>query len=104
VIEAARGTLFHHYRLDGQGLVEWVNLVVATTHNAAAIGLSVRQMAEALVKRGELDERLLNRVEMAFRAYDPCLACATHFLPGETPLVVEIYEPDGSLWKRITRR
>jgi F420-non-reducing hydrogenase large subunit len=104
VIEAARGTLFHHYRLDEQGLVAWVNLVVATTHNAAAIGLSVRQMAEALVKRGELDERLLNRVEMAFRAYDPCLACATHFLPGETPLVVEIYEPDGSLWKRITRR
>ena len=103
VIEAARGTLFHHYRLDEQGLVEWVNLIVATTHNAAGIGLSVKQMAERVVKEGKLDERLLNRVEMAFRAYDPCLACATHFLPGETPLLVEIYGPDGRLKARVAR-
>ncbi|MBC7099276.1 Ni/Fe hydrogenase subunit alpha, partial [Candidatus Bipolaricaulota bacterium] len=91
VIEAARGTLFHHYRLDAEGLVEYANLIVATTHNAAGIGLSVKQMAARVVREGELDERLLNRVEMAFRAYDPCLACATHFLPGEVPLLVEIY-------------
>ncbi len=103
VIEAARGTLFHHYRLDEEGLVEWVNLIVATTHNAAGIGLSVKQMAERVVREGELDERLLNRVEMAFRAYDPCLACATHFLPGETPLVVEIYGTDGKLLRRVVR-
>ncbi|MGC9530400.1 MAG: Ni/Fe hydrogenase subunit alpha [Candidatus Bipolaricaulaceae bacterium] len=103
VVEAARGTLFHHYVLDDDGLVEAVNLVVATTHNAAAIGLSVRQMAEAVVREGDLDERLLNRVEMAFRAYDPCLACATHFLPGDMPLSVEIYGPDGKLKTRVAR-
>lgn len=103
VIEAARGTLFHHYRLTEDGLVEDVDLIVATTHNSAGIGLSVKKMAEALVKKGDLDERLLNRVEMAFRAYDPCLACATHFLPGEMPLTVEIYGPDGELRKRIVR-
>jgi F420-non-reducing hydrogenase large subunit len=84
-------------------LVERVNLIVATTHNAAGIGLSVKQMAERVVREGELDERLLNRVEMAFRAYDPCLACATHFLPGETPLVVEIYGADGKLLRRVAR-
>lgn len=103
VIEAARGTLFHHYRLDEQGLVEYVNLIVATTHNAAGIGLSVKQMAARVVREGALDERLLNRVEMAFRAYDPCLACATHFLPGEVPLLVEIYGPDGRLKARVAR-
>jgi F420-non-reducing hydrogenase large subunit len=95
--------LFHHYRLTEDGLVEDVDLIVATTHNSAGIGLSVKKMAEALVKKGDLDERLLNRVEMAFRAYDPCLACATHFLPGEMPLTVEIYGPDGELRKRIVR-
>lgn len=103
VIEAARGTLFHHYKLSPEGLVEFVNLIVATTHNAAGIGLSVKQMAARVVKEGELDERLLNRVEMAFRAYDPCLACATHFLPGETPLAVEIYDAQGVLKQRIVR-
>ncbi|HAF70548.1 MAG: Methyl-viologen-reducing hydrogenase subunit A [Acetothermia bacterium 64_32] len=103
VIEAARGTLFHHYRLDSEGLVVRVNLIVATTHNAAGISLSVKQMAARVVREGELDDRLLNRVEMAFRAYDPCLACATHFLPGETPLVVEIYDAEGKLKKRVLR-
>lgn len=103
VIEAARGTLFHHYQLSEDGLVEDVDLIVATTHNSAGIGLSIKQMAETVVKNGELDERLLNRVEMAFRAYDPCLACATHFLPGEVPLAVEIYGSDGELQKRIVR-
>jgi len=103
VVEAARGTLFHRYALDEQGLVTDVDLIVATTHNAAGIGLSVKQMAEDVVRRGGLDEVLLNRVEMAFRAYDPCLACATHFLPGETPLVVEIYDAEGNLERRVVR-
>ncbi|MCS7216543.1 MAG: Ni/Fe hydrogenase subunit alpha [Candidatus Bipolaricaulota bacterium] len=101
VVEAARGTLFHHYVLDAQGLVAQVNLVVATTHNAPGIGLSVKQMAAALVARGELDEALLNRVEMAFRAYDPCLACATHFLPGRMPVAVEVYDARGNLLRRL---
>ncbi|MEN3010946.1 MAG: nickel-dependent hydrogenase large subunit [Candidatus Bipolaricaulaceae bacterium] len=102
VVEAARGTLFHHYVLDAQGLVAQVNLIVATTHNAPGIGLSVKQMAAALVARGELDEALLNRVEMAFRAYDPCLACATHFLPGRTPVAVEVYDARGNLLRRLS--
>ncbi len=101
VVEAARGTLFHHYLLNEQGLVEQANLIVATTHNTPGIGLSVKQMAAALVERGELDEALLNRVEMAFRAYDPCLACATHFLPGGIPVAVEIYDGQGKLVRRI---
>ena len=103
VIEAARGTLFHHYKLDADGIVEFANMIVATTHNAAGIGLSVKAMAKHLAEDGVWDEALLNRVEMAFRAYDPCLACATHFLPGEMPLVVEIYGRDGTLKKRICR-
>jgi F420-non-reducing hydrogenase large subunit len=103
VVEAARGTLFHRYALDEQGLVTDLDLIVATTHNAAGIGLSVKQMAEDVVRRGNLDEALLNRIEMAFRAYDPCLACSTHFLPGEMPLVVEIYNAEGNLERRISR-
>lgn len=101
VVEAARGTLFHHYVLNPQGLVERANLIVATTHNAPGIGLSVKHMAAALVERGKLDEALLNRVEMAFRAYDPCLACATHFWPGRTPVAVEIYDAHGNLLHRL---
>ncbi len=103
VVEAARGTLFHHYKLDEQGLMTHVNLVVATTHNAGPISMSVKSMAEAAVRQGDLDERLLNRVEMAFRAYDPCLACATHFLPGEMPLRVEVYGSDGTFIRHISR-
>jgi F420-non-reducing hydrogenase large subunit len=101
VIEAARGTLFHHYRLNPDGLVDYANLIVATTHNAPGIGLSVKQMAEALVAQGKLNETLLNRVEMAFRAYDPCLACATHFLPGGIPVSVEVYDAQGNLVRRL---
>lgn len=102
VIEAARGTLFHHYVLSPEGLVEKVNLIVATTHNAPGIGLSVKQMAKAVLEKGEPDEILLNRVEMAFRAYDPCLACATHFLPGELPVAVEVYDAHGKLVRRLS--
>lgn len=101
VVEAARGTLFHHYVLSPEGLVERANLIVATTHNAPGIGLSVKEMARALVEKGKLDEALLNRVEMAFRAYDPCLACATHFLPGGIPVAVEVYDAHGNLLRRL---
>lgn len=103
VVEAARGTLFHRYALDEGGLVRDLDLIVATTHNAAGIGLSVKQMAEEVVGKGPLDDAVLNRIEMAFRAYDPCLACATHFLPGEMPLVVEVYDAEGRLERRIAR-
>ncbi len=78
VCEAPRGTLIHHYRTDEQALVKHVNLVVATQNNAGAIRLSVEKAARGLIKNGRVTDKLLNHVEMAYRAYDPCLACATH--------------------------
>src|SRR5208283_3825349 len=86
VVEAPRGTLFHHYQTDKNGLITMANLIVATGNNAARIAMSVEKAAKALIKGGEVREGLLNKVEMAFRAYDPCLGCATHTLPGHTPL------------------
>ncbi len=92
VIEAARGTLIHHYKLDKNGLIDKANLIVATTNNAGAINMSIRDAAKGLIKNGNVDDATLNMVEMAFRAYDPCFACATHTLPGGMPLKVEIYD------------
>ncbi len=103
VVEAARGTLIHHYDVDENGLIKKANLVVATTNNAGAITMSVRDAAMGLVTKGEIDEGMLNKVEMAFRAYDPCFACATHSLPGEMPLEVEIIDCDGKLFKHLER-
>jgi F420-non-reducing hydrogenase large subunit len=103
VIEAARGTLFHHYKLDKNGLVEKANLIVATTNNAGAITMSVRDAAKGVIKKGKVDEGLLNKVEMAFRAYDPCFGCATHTLPGGMPLIVNIYDSKKQLSQSLTR-
>ncbi|MBW2522727.1 MAG: Ni/Fe hydrogenase subunit alpha [Deltaproteobacteria bacterium] len=97
VVEAARGTLYHHYRTDSNGLVKSVNLIVATVQNNGAMNLSVKKAAAELIRGGEVSEELLDRVEMAFRAYDPCLACATHALPGQLPLVVRIHGADGQV-------
>ncbi len=85
VVEAARGTLIHDYKLDKNGLVEKANLIVATTNNAGAITMSVRDAAKGVIKKGNVNDGLLNKVEMAFRAYDPCFGCATHTLPGGCP-------------------
>ncbi len=76
--EAPRGTLFHSYLADSQAIIQKLNLVVATQHNAAAICHSVYQAASQLISDGQISESILNRIEMAYRAYDPCLACATH--------------------------
>jgi len=95
IVEAPRGTLFHHYRTDGDGVIRDVNLIVATVNNAAAISMSVTRAAEGLIRNGQVSDGLLNMVEMAFRAYDPCLACASHSLPGETPLEVTIRDASG---------
>jgi F420-non-reducing hydrogenase large subunit len=78
VCEAPRGILIHHYRTDARAMVERLNLLVATQHNAGAICLSVEKAARALIKNGRVTDNILNQVEMAYRAYDPCLACATH--------------------------
>lgn len=82
VVEAPRGTLIHHYRTDERGLIQHANLIVATQHNAARMALSVERAARAFVSTGHLDDGAMNMVELAVRAYDPCLGCATHALPG----------------------
>ncbi|MBS7640921.1 MAG: Ni/Fe hydrogenase subunit alpha [Candidatus Bathyarchaeia archaeon] len=103
VVEAARGTLIHHYILDERALVKDVNLIVATVNNVPSINMSIRNAAKGLIHGGHVDEGLLNMVEMAFRAYDPCFACATHFAFGQMPLTVEIYDSRKRLVKRIQR-
>lgn len=104
VVEAARGTLFHHYKLDKKGLIEKANLIVATTNNAGAINMSVRNAAKGVISKGKVDNGILNMVEMAFRAYDPCFACATHTLPGGMPLEVNIYDSRKKLYKTFKRQ
>ena len=103
VTEAARGTLFHHYKLDEEAMVKKANLIVATTNNYADICCSVRDAAKGLIKNGEVTDGLLNKVEMAFRAYDPCFGCSTHSLPGEGPLSIEIIDTTGRVVKRLSR-
>ncbi len=103
VTEAARGTLVHHYKVDGDGLIEKANLIVATTNNAGAITMSVRDAAKGLIRKGKVNDGLLNMVEMAFRAYDPCLACATHSLPGGMPMIVDIYDENERLIRSMKR-
>jgi F420-non-reducing hydrogenase large subunit len=102
-VEAARGTLFHHYETDDKGIITKVNLIVATQNNAAPICLSVKKAAQEFVHGPEVKEGFLNMVEMAFRAYDPCLSCATHSLPGRMPLKVKIRDHEGRLVKEISR-
>jgi F420-non-reducing hydrogenase large subunit len=102
-VEAPRGTLIHDYTSNGDGRIRELNLIVPTTHNNSVICMSVRNAARDLIKSGSIDEGLLNEVEMAFRAYDPCLACATHALPGQLPLKVSIFDSRGTLLKEISR-
>jgi F420-non-reducing hydrogenase large subunit len=96
VVEAPRGTLFHHYRTDERGIITSANLIVATQNNAARIALGVQKAARELITGSNVSEGLLNMVEMAFRAYDPCLGCATHSLPGSMPLLVQVRDPRGA--------
>jgi F420-non-reducing hydrogenase large subunit len=103
VVEAPRGTLIHHYRTDEQGLLTAVNLVVASQHNAGPVQLSVRKAAQALIHGGVVDDALLSQLEMAYRAYDPCNACASHALPGEMPLEVTLRARDGAVLQRLAR-
>ena len=96
IVEAPRGTLTHHYWTDERGVVTKVNLIVGTTNNYAPITMSIKKAADNLIKNGNINEGLLNMVEMAFRAYDPCFGCATHSLPGKMPLEVTIRDADGN--------
>jgi F420-non-reducing hydrogenase large subunit len=102
-VEAARGTLIHHYETDDRGMLTKANLIVATQHNAAPICLSVKKAAQEFVKGLNVKEGMLNMVEMAFRAYDPCLACATHSLPGDMRLEIKIRNVNREIINTITR-
>jgi F420-non-reducing hydrogenase large subunit len=104
IVEAPRGTLTHHYVTDRHGVVQKVNLIVGTTNNHAAIAMSIKKAAQGLFKGGrEVSEGLLNKVEMAFRAYDPCFGCATHTLFGQMPLEVVIRDSTGAPIRTISR-
>ncbi len=103
VVEAARGTLFHHYTLDKDAMVKDVNMIVATTNNYPAICMSIRDAAKGLIHGGKVDQGILNKVEMAFRAYDPCFACATHFAIGQMPLTVNVFDSQKQLVQTLQR-
>jgi NAD-reducing hydrogenase large subunit len=102
VAEAPRGTLMHHYRIDDDGLITWVNLIIATGHNNLAMNRAIRQVAEAYVDGNRLQEAMLNRVEAVIRCYDPCLSCASHAF-GEMPLAVELRDAAGGIVDRLQR-
>ncbi len=104
IVEAPRGTLIHHYITDENGIIKKANLIVATVNNAASISMSVKKAAMGLIKAGKpVNEGLLNRIEMAWRAYDPCFGCATHTLPGQMPMEVTIRDSQGTMIEKVTR-
>jgi F420-non-reducing hydrogenase large subunit len=103
-VEAPRGTLTHHYWTNGRGILTRVNLIVGTTNNNAPMNMSIAKAAKGLIKQGvTVSEGLLNKVEMAFRAYDPCMACATHSLPGQMPLEIRIRDANGNVVQQLAR-
>jgi F420-non-reducing hydrogenase large subunit len=103
-VEAPRGTLTHHYQTDENGILTKVNLIVGTTNNYAPITMSIQKAAAALIHKGaEITDGLLNKIEMAFRNYDPCMSCATHSLPGQMPLEVVIRDTEGEVVKRLSQ-
>ena len=102
VSEAPRGTLFHHYRVDENGLLTYVNFIIATGQNNLAINRTMAQIARHFVKSVPIPEGVLNRLEAGIRAFDPCLSCSTHAL-GQMPLHVQVVGPDGSLRDEVWR-
>ena len=102
VSEAPRGTLFHNYRIDENGLIQSANLIIATGHNNLAINRAVLQVAKHFVHGDELQQGILNRVEAVVRAFDPCLSCSTHAL-GRMPLHVQLCGPDGRVLHELRR-
>ncbi|HIJ83758.1 MAG TPA: Ni/Fe hydrogenase subunit alpha, partial [Magnetococcales bacterium] len=103
-VEAPRGTLTHHYETDSRGILTRVNLIVGTTNNYAPISMSTKRVAQGLIKKGKVvGQGLLNRIEMAFRLYDPCFSCATHSLPGHMPLIVRIVNAEGVVVDSLRR-
>jgi len=105
IVEAQRGTLTHHYWTDEKGIITKANIIVGTTNNNAAISMSLKKAAQGLIKKGiTVDDGILNMVEMAFRAYDPCFSCATHSLPGNMPLEVIFRNTKGEITRQVKRK
>jgi NAD-reducing hydrogenase large subunit len=102
VTEAPRGTLFHHYKVNEDGLVQSANLIIASGNNNLAMNKGVLQAAQHYIHRDRLSEGMLNRVEAVIRAFDPCLACSTH-AAGQMPLLIELYSPEGRLLDQLFR-
>ena len=103
-VEAPRGTLTHHYWTDERGVLIKANLIVGTTNNYAPIAMSVKKAAQSLIQKGTvITEGLLNTIEMAYRACDPCMACATHPWPGQTPLEVTVYDAHRNVVEQLQR-
>jgi len=102
ISEAPRGTLFHHYKIDENGLIRSLNMIIATGNNNLALNRSVLQVAKRYVRADQLEEGMLNRVEAVIRAYDPCLSCSTHAF-GDMPLEVRLVGPDGAVLDTVRR-
>jgi NAD-reducing hydrogenase large subunit len=102
VSEAPRGTLFHHYNVDRNGVLESVNLLIATGQNNLAMQCTIGQIARAFVRDGQFSEGALNRIEAGIRAYDPCLSCSTHAV-GKMPMLVQLFDPHGVLLHELRR-
>jgi NAD-reducing hydrogenase large subunit len=100
VIEAPRGTLIHHYKVDDNGAITWANLIVATGHNNLAIGRGILQVAKRFVDGNKIEEGALNRVSAVIRAYDPCLSCSSHAM-GVVPMVLQLRGPGGELLDEV---
>ena len=103
IIEAPRGTLIHHYKVDRDGMMTSANLIVATAHNTLAMNRGLKQVADAYISGHEVTEGMLNRMEGLIRSFDPCLSCATH-ADGAMDLLVDIVDREGKLQQRIARQ
>jgi NAD-reducing hydrogenase large subunit len=102
VSEAPRGTLFHHYKVDRDGVIQWVNLLIATGQNNLAMQRTIGQIARAYIRDGVFADGALNRIEAGIRAYDPCLSCSTHAV-GQMPMIVDLVGPEGDVRDRLRR-
>lgn len=103
IVEAPRGLLFHHYESDENGIATKLNIIIPTTQNNPAICLDIKRSAQKIIKNGKINDTILNMIEMTFRAYDPCLACSTHSIPGGLKVYVCVYNGNGELLDEIGR-
>jgi len=103
MVEAPRGVLIHHYKVNEDGGIVWANLIVATGHNNLAIGKSIQQVSEHFIDGNKLHEGMLNRVSAVVRAYDPCFSCSTH-ASGQIAMKIRLFGPDGAVLDEICSR